>query len=48
MPVHGDVALDIDEAVMQRVELGDEERQRPELRPFSDEELARTRVQMVS
>ena len=31
--VHIDVALDIDEAMMERVHLRDEERQRPQVRP---------------
>jgi hypothetical protein len=42
-----DVALDIDETVMQRVHLRNEERERLEVRPFGDEELARTRVEMI-
>ena len=46
MPVHIDVALDVDEAMMERVDLRDEERQRTQVRPFGGEELARTGVQM--
>jgi hypothetical protein len=45
--LHVDVAFDVDQAVMKRVDLGDEERQRLELRAFGDEELARARMQMV-
>ena len=45
MAVHIDVALDVDEAMMERVHLRHEERQRTQVRPFGGEELARTGVQ---
>jgi len=47
VPMHIDIALDIDEPMMERVHLRDEERQRPQVRPLGGEELARTRVQML-
>ena len=43
-----DVPLDIDEPVMQRVDLGQEERQGTEVGPFGREELARTRSMIAS
>jgi hypothetical protein len=44
--VHIDIALDVDETMMERVHLRHEERQWPQVRPFSGEEFPRTRVQM--
>jgi hypothetical protein len=47
MAVDIDKALDVDEAMMQRVHLRHEERQRTQLRVFGGEELARTGVEML-
>ena len=41
VPVDADVALDVDDAVVQGVDLGDPERQRPQVRPLGGEELSR-------
>ena len=46
MAVHIDVALDIDEAMMERVHLRDKERQRPQARVLSGKQLARAGVEM--
>jgi hypothetical protein len=45
--MHVDVAFDVDEPMMERVDLRDERRQRLEVRPLGGEELARTRMQMI-
>jgi hypothetical protein len=44
--VHIDVALDVDEPMMEGVHLGHEERQRREVGPFDGEELPRTRMEV--
>jgi len=43
----GDVAFDIDQTVMERVDLRDEQRQGLEMGPFRGEELPRAPMQMV-
>ena len=45
--VDADIALDVDDALMEQVHLGHEERQRVQVRAFERKELARTGVQMA-
>ena len=47
MRIDVDVALDVDEAVVERVDLRHEERQRMQVRAFGGEELARAGVQLT-
>ena len=47
MAVHIDVSLDVDEAMMERVHLRHEERQRTEPRVLSGKQLSRAGVEMA-